>query len=137
MSGQKRREIMGAVAALLTSGCISDDESYMKIQEIEVVNLREEDVEVTIVAKRNNEIIYESTFEFKAIQGGSTDGVNLDEDWMRAEEDLEVTISAVSIDETAFSTADLSQDYGNTDCISTFCTVDTNGINVYYSRTEC
>lgn len=134
---QKRREILGVAAVALTSACISNDEPQVEIQEIEVVNLRDESVDVTIVAERDDEIVYEDTFEFDAIQGGSTDGVNLKESWMGGEGDLVVTVSADSIDERSLSTVSLSQDYEDTECLSVLSTIDTNGVKMYYSREEC
>jgi hypothetical protein len=137
MIDQKRREILGVAAVALTSGCISNDEPQVEIQEIEVVNLRDESVDVTIVAERDDEIVYEDTFEFDAIQGASTDGVNLEESWMGGEGELVVTVSADSIDERSLSTVSLSQDYEDTECLSVLSTIDTNGVNMYYSRKEC
>ncbi|TKX75437.1 hypothetical protein EXE46_04370 [Halorubrum sp. GN11_10-6_MGM] len=121
----------------LTAGCVSDDEPRVEIREIDVVNLREESVEVTVVAERVDETVYEDTFEFSPKQGGSTDGVHLEEDWMSGEGDLEVTIAADSIDEASLSTESLAQDREDDECVSVFSTVDENGVGVYYAEIEC
>lgn len=138
MEFQTRREVLGGVAIALTSGCISDSESHVEIQEIEIVNMRNEPVEVTVLGKNeSNDVLYENSYEFDPIQGGSTDGVNLNSDWLRTEGEVVITISANTIDERAISTADLSQDYDSSTCVSVFCTIDTNGLNIYYSEQDC
>ncbi|ELZ55157.1 hypothetical protein C467_10536 [Halorubrum hochstenium ATCC 700873] len=121
----------------LTAGCASDDEPKVEISELTVVNRREENVEVTVIADRGGETVYEDTFEFDPKRGGSTDGVHLEEGWMSGEGNLEVTISADSIDEASLSTKSLAREREDDGCLSVFSTVDERGVSVYRADVDC
>ncbi|MDB9233849.1 hypothetical protein [Halorubrum ezzemoulense] len=137
MLKQRRGEFVGTLAVALAPGCISGDEPQVSIHEIDVVNLRDESVEVTITAERGDEIVYEDSFEFDPKQGGSTDGVYLKENWMGGQGDLEVTVSADSLDEASLSTASLAREYEDAECLSVFTPIDENGVSMYYAEIEC
>ncbi|WP_256948806.1 hypothetical protein [Halorubrum ezzemoulense] len=121
----------------LTAGCISDDDPQVEIREIDVVNLRDETVGVTIVAERGDEVVSEDGFRFGPKQGRATGGVYLKESWMSGEGDLELTISADSIDEASLFTESVAQESEDDECVSAFSPVDENGGGMYYAEAEC
>jgi len=137
MPNRRRRETLGVLAAALTCGCISSDDPQVEIREIDVVNLRDESIGVTIVAERGEEVVYDESFEFDPEQGGSTDGVHLEESWMGGERDLEVTISVDSINKASFSTESLAREREDDECLSVLSPVDENGVSLYYAGVEC